>query len=97
MAVNRYARDARIGLGTSLATARVTPRIRAALKSGVIVPVSQVITTGEDRLDTLAGAIYGDGRLWWLLAAASDIGWGMQVPPGTVVNVVRIEDLDKVL
>jgi hypothetical protein len=57
--------------------------------------VSQVIATGDDRLDTLAGTLYGDARLWWVLAATSGIGWGMQIPPGTVVNVVKMSDVQK--
>jgi hypothetical protein len=36
---------------------------------------------------------YGDSRYWWVLAASSDIGWGLQIPPGTVI---RIPDLTQV-
>ena len=39
------------------------------------------------RLDILAGTLYGDGRLWWVLAAASNIGWWPQVPAGTLIRV----------
>lgn len=97
MASSRYGNDSRLGLGTQLGSARAVLRIRNALKNGEILPSSQVIATGDDRLDTLAGSIYGDGRLWWILAAASDIGWGMQIPPGTVIKAVSLEDLQKIL
>ena len=41
------------------------------------------------RLDILAGQRYGDASLWWIIAAASGIGWGLQVPPGTIVRVPK--------
>jgi len=41
-----------------------------------------VLNEGE-RLDTIAGRVYGNARLWWIIAAASGIGWPLQVPPGT--------------
>jgi nucleoid-associated protein YgaU len=46
-----------------------------------------------ERLDVLAGQIYNDARYWWVLAAASDIGWGMQVPPGTVIRIPDLSDI----
>jgi hypothetical protein len=39
-------------------------------------------TKESERLDIVAGEYYGDGTLWWIIAAASGIGWGLQVPPG---------------
>lgn len=97
MSASRYANDPRINYGTQYGSARAVLRIRNAIKNGTIVPSSQIITTQGDRLDTIAGEIYGDARLWWVLAAASDIGWGMQIPPGTVIKAIRVEDLEKAL
>ena len=51
------------------------------------------ILKGRERLDTIAGEVYGNGRLWWILAAASDIGWGAQPPPGTIIIIPAIEDI----
>jgi len=61
-------------------------RIRAAMKDGSLSLRPIVIKEGE-RLDVIAGRTYGDGRLWWVIAAASDIGWPLQVPPGTRLNI----------
>lgn len=93
--IRRYKVDSRINLGQQLGTAKGLSFLRQSIKSGSIPIVSQVITTGDDRLDALAGSIYGDARYWWILAAASDIGWGLQVPPGTVLNVIRLSDVEK--
>ena len=41
----------------------------------------------KERLDVLAGKIYGDGGYWWIIAAASGIGWSLQVPPGTRLKI----------
>ena len=46
------------------------------------IPFYYIVQEG-DRLDAIAGRFYGDGRLWWIVAASSGIGWWLQVPPGT--------------
>jgi len=97
MAISRYSTDRKINAGTMLATSQTVSSLRQSIKNGTIVPVRTMRTSGFERLDTLAGEIYGDSRYWWVLAAASDIGWGMQVPPGTIINVVSIEDVNGAL
>jgi hypothetical protein len=72
-------------MGTSYAV----QQIRSAIKTGKL-QTSTIILRGAERLDTLAGSIYGDASYWWVLAAASDIGWGLQVPPGTIINIVDL-------
>lgn len=48
----------------------------------------QTFTLAEgSRLDTVAADYYGDAYYWWVIAAASGIGWGCQVPPGTLIRV----------
>jgi len=97
MAFSRYTRDdiGRGGLGLSVALA--TRRIRAAMRDGFIVPDRTLIVTQRDRLDTIAGEVYGDGRYWWVLAAASNIGWSLQVPPGVVINVLDLNTVERLV
>lgn len=83
--MRRYGKDRRIR-GGKLETAKTMSAIRRAKEFGLI-PVREVILTESQRLDHLAQEYLGNSRLWWVLAALSDIGWGLQLPPGTVVNV----------
>jgi hypothetical protein len=41
----------------------------------------------SERLDQIAYKHLGDASLWWVLAATSGIGWCLQLPPGTLVNI----------
>jgi len=89
MPFSRYARTPRIDFGAQFGTSFAIQHIRAAIKDGKL-PVKTVILRGAERLDTLAGSFYGDASYWWVLAAASDIGWGLQVPPGTIIKVPEL-------
>lgn len=51
--------------------------------------------TGHQRLDVLSGQFYGTSEFWWVIAAASGIGWGMQVPAGTLLKIPR--DINSIL
>ena len=53
------------------------------------IPHSIYVSKENDRLDHLAAKLLGDGRDWWVLAATSGIGWGLQIPPGTRIVVPR--------
>jgi hypothetical protein len=46
-----------------------------------------IILKEGQRLDKIAGDVYNDGRLWWIIAACSNIGWWLQVPPGTLLRI----------
>jgi hypothetical protein len=82
MAVSRYQKDTIVGSPPRLSTAAAVLRIREAQAVGRFTTREIVLTEGQ-RLDHLAGQLFGDGRLWWVIAATSGIGWGLQVPPGT--------------
>lgn len=58
------------------------------------IPSETLVLEEGRRLDQIAGQVYGDSSYWWILAAASGIGWGLQLPPGTLVVV---PDLGSVL
>lgn len=94
MTLRRYARTKVIGLNYRYGTSFAIPTIRENIKNGNI-RAKEITLRESERLDILAGQEYGDGTLWWILAAASDIGWGMQVPPGTRILVPNIEDCAK--
>ena len=92
MPFSRYNRTPIIDGGSQYGTSRAIEAIRAGIASGQI-RTKQIVSRGADRLDTLAGELYGDGRLWWVLAASSNMGWGLQVPPGTIITVPQIADI----
>ena len=85
-AISRYKSDLNIRGGQLKATAGAVRRIRKARDNGRI-PCRQITLKEGERLDVLAGKLLGDGRFWWMIAALSDIGWGLQVPPGTRIRV----------
>jgi len=88
MASSRYILSKRIQGGLGLATSKNMSRIFNAVESGNLPYQAYVIEEGQ-RLDTLAGAIYKSSSYWWVIAAASGIGWGLQVPPGTVLRIPK--------
>ena len=95
MAFSRYKTDGKINLGQQLGTPFSVLRLRTEIKRGTVPIISRILLTSGDRLDTLAGQIYGEAKYWWILAAASDIGWGLQVPPGTIINIVDVKDAER--
>ena len=96
MPISRYSKTQILGFGEKIGTSATIPIIRSAILNGVI-PFKETILRGKERLDTLAGQIYGDAQYWWILAAASDIGWGLQAPPGTLIRVPELDDVLKLL
>lgn len=95
MSFSRYRNDRQIKNNT-LGSSRAHRRIRRAILSGNITVRSYVAQSNE-RLDKIAGLQLGDGRLWWVIAMCSGIGWAPQVPPGTLLkiptNLGEIEEL----
>jgi len=84
--MRRYASDGRLDMGRMYGSPNATRKIRQMVDNGA-VPVELVTLRSSERLDVIAGKRYGDARLWWVIAAASGIGWGLQVPAGTVLTV----------
>lgn len=92
--ISRHRSDSLIPNGTG--TSSAMRNIRDAVRQGSL-SFSVVILKENQRLDHVAFSAYGDSRLWWVIAAASGIGWWLQVPPGTRLRVPtdisRIEEL----
>lgn len=92
--MRRYGRTITIDFGTKFGTSYVIPLLRENIKVGNIRYEEYVLQQGE-RLDTIAGQFYLDGTLWWVIAAASNIGNVLQVPPGTKLKIPNIDDVSK--
>lgn len=97
MAFSRYSRDDTGMNGQGLSVAQAAISLRRAIRAGLVVPNRMLTVTQADRLDTLSGEIYGDARYWWVLAVASNIGWGLQVPPGTVIFVIDLSTVERLV
>jgi len=93
MATSRYEFTRRIKGGRAIGTIKGLRKLYFGVNRGVIPSRSVTIKEGQ-RLDHIAGRAYGDSGLWWVIAAASGIGWGLQVPPGTILKIPI--DLSKV-
>ncbi len=91
---NRYSGTKKILGGTAYGTSMGAWRIYNAAKNGMIS--TQVIILKEaQRIDQMAGTAYGNGRLWWVIAAASGVGWNLQCPPGTrLVIPTSLQQID---
>lgn len=93
MAIRRYTRTSIINGGKQYGTSDNIQIIKRAVESGNLSVTIRTLQ-GSERLDILAGQIYGDSRNWWIIAAASGIGWSLQVPAGT--RIVIPSDLSEV-
>jgi len=92
MAIRRYSRTPTIGFGSQYGTSRTIEVIRDAVDTGDVTSVV-IISRDSDRLDVIAGRVYGNASLWWIIAAASQIGWALQVPPGTILRIPDINGI----
>ena len=92
MPFSRYARTPVLAYGTQFGTCRAREAVQAAIRNRSITYKTMTLR-GAERLDTLAGVVYGDARYWWILAASSGIGWGLQIPPGTLIIIPSLADV----
>ena len=52
-----------------------------------LIEVEIKISEKGKRLDHYAYEYYTDADNWWIIAAASGIGWWLQIPEGTVLTI----------
>ena len=71
-----------------LSTNKCSSRIYQAVTRRALLCDSYVMKEG-DRLDIIALKTYKNPDYWWIIAAASGIGWCLQVPPGTILAIPR--------
>lgn len=91
--MGRYSKNIPIDLGKRYSTSYIIPLIRQGIKEGRIRYEEVVLREGE-RLDTIAGKKYGKATDFWIIAAASNIGFSIQAPPGTLLKVPLLEDIE---
>lgn len=73
---------------TTVATSSVSTRIFNGVVNGNIPYTSKILKENQ-RLDHIAAQAYGSADMWWVIAAASGIGWGLQCPPGTILRIPK--------
>jgi hypothetical protein len=93
--MNRYNRTPLINGGNAYGTSYAIPVIRENIANGNIRIIDRVVLQEKQTLYHLAGQYYGNSRDWWILAAASGIGWMFQCPPGTIVLIPNLQDVSK--
>ena len=97
MGIGRYNFVKKIRSEKYFGTAYTSTLIFNAVENGLI-DFTTIELKEKQRLDHLAGAVYKDSSYWWVIAAASGIGWGLQVPPGTVIRIPSsLEDVMSIL
>jgi len=91
--IRRYQNTKKIKGGRMLATPQAARALTAAVQAGRLRIRTRVLREGE-RIDIIAGEELGDAKMWWIIAACSGIGWGMQAPAGTSLTIpVKLSDV----
>jgi len=94
MAFSRYMFSKSIKGGKGNSSPANIVKISRAVDNGLIAYAVHIVE-GRERLDQLAGIVYNDSSYWWIIAAASKIGWGLQITQGTVLRIPK--RIDEVL
>ena len=86
MATSRYYFRPTID-GRTIATTSQTTAIFNAVDGGQIQSSVYQLALNQ-RLDQLAGSVYGDSSLWWIIAAANNIhNAKFSFPDGTILRI----------
>jgi hypothetical protein len=95
MATSRYSKANRKLNNFSSWT--LNSQIRNAALSGQLNCKLRFLRDGE-RLDHVAGIEYGESSYWWIIAAASGIGWALQCTEGTELFIpVSVEEVFRLI
>jgi len=90
MATSRYLLTPKINFGFQYGTSDTVSKIRTAISNNLI-SCNVIFLQEVIRLDVLAGQYYGDGKYYWIIAAASNIGFAPQVPPNTRIVIPNLQ------
>lgn len=88
MSISRYSYVNTFFNRSTLSNSDCIDAIQKGISSGVI-EVDIITLSGKQRIDVISGQYYGDSSLWWVIAAASGIGWSLQLPPGTLLRIPK--------
>ncbi len=88
MAISRYEYSTSVENGKGVSRPYNIHLINQYIDQGLI-PFNTYIVKSSERLDQIAGAVYGDSSYWWVIAAASKVGWGLQIPQGTLLRIPK--------
>jgi len=86
MGISRYKFSPRLEGSRKYGTSTVSAIIFNAIEGGSINYNVIVLSEGQ-RLDHIAHRVFGSSEYWWIISAASGIGWGLQLPAGTVIRI----------
>ena len=86
MSIGRYTFANRFNAGEGISNPRSSSKIFRAVESGQI-SVTYTRLGGAQRLDAIAYEKYGDGSYWWVIAAASGIGYCLQASAGAYLRI----------
>ena len=96
MPISRYKNTPTLSFGESYGTSTYIQKIRSGINDGSL-KYKESVLQGRQRLDIIAGEEYGDSRYWWIIAAASQIGWSLQCPPGTILYIPDLQSVLRLL
>jgi hypothetical protein len=84
--ITKYSSDPVLGLRPRYATANLCSNIFNDCRTGRLESTTIFYKEG-DRLDYFSQKYYGNGMDWWVIAAASGLGWWLQINPGTEITI----------
>ena len=82
----RYTYASPINSGEGKSNPKISSKIYLGVTQGRIQFKAMKLKRAQ-RLDHLSAEFYGNSKYWWIIAAASGIGWGLQVPEGTIIRI----------